>query len=106
MYGTVGVKKGKEEKMKRKKSYRFDKIVIEICEYLSGVGEDTPASIAKSIEISPRTAQKYINYAINLGLFIKREIRLGKNKVNLIKINPKYKEIFDKIKNKMDGDEK
>lgn len=76
-------------------SYQTDKIIKEICACLIERGEPlTPSSIARCINTSPRTAQRYIEIAKNLGILECDEVRMGRNKVQLCRISKKYFEIF------------
>ena len=85
-------------KLKRGKPYKVEKILLNICGSLEETSPQTPASIAKHLNIHPRTAEKYLNAGKELGMFECNEISMGKNKITLCNINPDYLEVLRKLK--------
>jgi predicted transcriptional regulator len=55
----------------------------------------TPSSISKCVNANPKTIQKYVRTAENLGILQCEEITMGKNQIKICKINPKYKQIMN-----------
>lgn len=84
--------------MKRKSSYAFDDIIIKILGYLHDKGIDTPAGIAKSIGINPKTAQKYIKMAANLEILNVEDVtnKEGRLSFSFVKISDCYRQIYHK----------
>jgi hypothetical protein len=86
--------------MKRGKSYRTDEILKGICGCLENDSPKTPSSVARCLDIHPKTAERYINTGKELGILQCNEITMGKNRVTLCKINPDYQEVWKKLKKK------
>ena len=78
--------------MKRKSNYAFDDIIIKILHHLRDKRFDTPTGIARSIGVSPRTAQKYIKMAANLEILNIEDIMNKKGKVafSFVNISEQY----------------
>jgi len=78
--------------MKRKSNYVFDDIITKILHHLRDKRFDTPAGIARSIGVSPRTAQKYIKMAANLEILNIEDIMNKKGKVafSFVNISEQY----------------
>ena len=92
--------------MKKTKTYRFDEIILKACRHLINKdqeiyysGIDTATGIAKTIDINPKTAQKYLTMAVNLGILLSDKLyeSTDHRKCMAYKINPKYMEIMTDI---------
>lgn len=87
-------------KMKRRKTYSADDILLRTCRHLSNKrGADTASSIAKEIGINPKTAQKYLVMGTNLGILVSDELYKSKDGRCCLAywIAPKYLEIFKEL---------
>jgi len=80
--------------MRRGKPYKTDAIIRDICGCLMKQEKQTPSSIAKCVDANPKTIQKYVKIAKNLGIVECENIKMGEKNVQFCKINPKYRDIL------------
>jgi predicted transcriptional regulator len=84
--------------IQRRSPYNPAKIIKNILTCLEKNQSQTPSSIAKCTRINPKTAQKYIGIAHNLGILKCERVKTGKTKIQVCRINPKYKTILKDVK--------
>lgn len=84
--------------VRRGKPYKTDAIIKDICGCLVKQEKQTPSSIAKCVDANPKTVQKYIKIARNLGMIKCEDIKMGEKNVQVCRINPKYREILKELK--------
>lgn len=80
--------------VRRGKQYKTDAIIKDICGCLVKNKKQTPSSIAKCVDANPKTIQKYVKIAKNLGIVKCEDIKMGEKNVQVCRINPKYREIL------------
>ena len=84
--------------IRRGKQYKADEIIAGVCTCLETKEPQTPASLAKCVGVHPATAGKYVGIAENLGILKCSEVKLGRNKLRLCKINPSYERVWKKLR--------
>jgi len=82
----------------RGKQYKTDAILKDICGCLVKNEKQTPSSIARCVDANPKTVQRYVGIAKNLGMVKCEDIKMGEKNVQVCRINPKYREILKELK--------